>query len=75
MPTNNLCRGEQYDPDLGLCYLRARYYNPQTGRFMSRAPENGNGFNPKMEPAYPIAWISGHIPWRVSTPQFPVLSI
>lgn len=31
-------RGEQYDADLGLYYLRARYYNPQTGRFMSRDP-------------------------------------
>src|ERR1700692_150084 len=35
------CSGEQYDSDLGLYYLRARYYNPQTGRFMSRAPEEG----------------------------------
>jgi hypothetical protein len=24
-------RGEQYDPDLSLYYLRARYYNPLTG--------------------------------------------
>jgi RHS repeat-associated protein len=35
-------RGEQYDPDLGLYYLRARYYNPATGRFLSRDPEDGN---------------------------------
>jgi RHS repeat-associated protein len=34
-------RGEQYDPDLGLYYLRARYYNPATGRFLSRDPEDG----------------------------------
>jgi RHS repeat-associated protein len=33
-------RGEQYDSDLGLYYLRARYYNPATGRFMSRDPNN-----------------------------------
>ena len=39
-------RGEQYDPDLGLYYLRARYYNPNTGRFMSRDPEDGNLFDP-----------------------------
>jgi RHS repeat-associated protein len=32
-------RGEQYDSDLGLYYLRARYYNPLTGRFMSRDPQ------------------------------------
>ncbi len=25
--------GEQFDPDLGMYYLRARYYQPQTGRF------------------------------------------
>src|ERR1700744_3093975 len=35
-PNNYLYRGEQYDSDLGLYYLRARYYNPLTGRFMSR---------------------------------------
>jgi RHS repeat-associated protein len=34
-------RGEQYDPDLALYYLRARYYNPLTGRFMSRDPNGG----------------------------------
>jgi RHS repeat-associated protein len=38
-PNNYLYRGEQFDPDLGLYYLRARYYNPATGRFMSRDPE------------------------------------
>ena len=31
-------RGEQYDPDLGLYYLRARYYNPAMGRFLSVDP-------------------------------------
>jgi RHS repeat-associated protein len=34
-------RGEQYDSDLGLYYMRARYYNPLTGRFLSRDPEHG----------------------------------
>ncbi len=38
-PNNYLYRGGQYDPDLGLYYLRARYYNPLTGRFMSRDPQ------------------------------------
>jgi RHS repeat-associated protein len=40
-PNNYLYRGEQYDTDLGLYYLRVRYYTPQTGRFMSRDPEDG----------------------------------
>jgi RHS repeat-associated protein len=39
-------RGEQYDPDLGLYYLRARYYNPATGRFMSRDPLEGDPTGP-----------------------------
>ena len=46
-PNNYLYRGEQYDADLGLYYLRARYYNAGTGRFMSRDPENGSAFDPK----------------------------
>jgi RHS repeat-associated protein len=33
-----LYRGEQLDPDLGLYYLRARYFNPVTGRFLTRDP-------------------------------------
>ena len=45
-PNNYLYRGEQYDPDLGLYYLRARYYNPQTGRFLSRDPEDGKAVDP-----------------------------
>ena len=46
-PNNYMYRGEQYDPDLGLYYLRARYYNPATGRFLSRDPEDGTPTNPK----------------------------
>jgi RHS repeat-associated protein len=42
----DLRRGEQFDSDLGLYYLRARYYNPQTGRFLSRDPEDGNPNDP-----------------------------
>jgi len=45
-PNNYLYRGEQYDPDLGLYYLRARYYNPATGRFLSRDPEDGKFADP-----------------------------
>jgi RHS repeat-associated protein len=53
-PNEFLYRGEQYDPDLGLDYLRARYYNPITGRFISRDPDDpdlideyGNPTDPK----------------------------
>ncbi len=40
-PIEFMYRGEQFDSDLGLYYLCARYYNPLTGRFMSRDPEEG----------------------------------
>ena len=45
-PNNYLYRGEQFDSDLGLYYLRARYYNPATGRFLSRDPLDGNAKEP-----------------------------
>jgi RHS repeat-associated protein len=50
-------RGEQYDQDLGLYYLRARYYNPLTGRFLSRDPEDPQPFD---SDGYPINPISLH---------------
>ena len=37
-PNNYLYRGEQYDPDLNLYYLRARYYNQFAGRFLNVDP-------------------------------------
>ena len=38
-------RGEQFDSDLDLYYLRARWYNPVTGRFLSRDPlDTGNKY-------------------------------
>jgi RHS repeat-associated protein len=46
-PNNYLYRGEQYDSDLALYYLRARYYNPATGRLMSHDPLDGGATNPK----------------------------
>ena len=42
-PNNYLYRGEQLDPDLGMYYLRARYYNPLTGRFLSVDSQAGQG--------------------------------
>jgi len=38
--------GEQYDSDLGMYYLRARYYQPQTGRFWTMDTDEGNYFDP-----------------------------
>jgi RHS repeat-associated protein len=46
-PNNYRYSGEQYDSDLSLYYLRARYYNPVTARFLSRDPENGIFTDPK----------------------------
>ncbi len=40
-PNNYLYRGEPFDSDLGMYYLRARWYNPQTGRFLSQDPAPG----------------------------------
>jgi RHS repeat-associated protein len=41
-----LYRGEQYDSDLNLYYLRARYFNPLTGRFLSTDPFEGSVIDP-----------------------------
>ncbi|MGD0470655.1 MAG: DUF2341 domain-containing protein [Terriglobales bacterium] len=40
---NYLYRGEQFDPDLDLYYLRARYYNPLAGRFTGVDPLTDQG--------------------------------
>ena len=45
-PNAYLYRGESYDSDLGLYYLRARWYNPATGRFMTRDPYQGSIWDP-----------------------------
>jgi RHS repeat-associated protein len=39
-----LFTGEQYDPNAGFYYLRARYYNSENGRFLTRDTWQGNMF-------------------------------
>jgi len=38
--------GEQYDPNIGFYYLRARYYDPTSGRFTSMDPASGDPQSP-----------------------------
>jgi RHS repeat-associated protein len=47
--------GEQYDPILQHYYLRARYYDPSTGRFTSRDPFEGVMREPLSLAKYPYA--------------------
>ena len=42
-----LYTGEQIDPDLGMYYLRARYYQPATGRFWSMDSFEGSQKHPQ----------------------------
>jgi len=45
-PNEFLFAGEQFDPDLGLYYNRARYLNTSTGRFWSMDSHDGNAQHP-----------------------------
>jgi RHS repeat-associated protein len=47
-PTVNNYRytGEQWDPDLGMYYLRARYYKPDIGRFWTMDSYEGSSQDP-----------------------------
>jgi RHS repeat-associated protein len=45
-PNNYLYAGEQFDPDLGLYYNRARYLNTGTGRFWTQDSFEGNSSDP-----------------------------
>ena len=44
--------GEQRDAESGLVYLRARYYDPQTGRFLTKDPVRGSVRRPARQHAY-----------------------
>jgi RHS repeat-associated protein len=45
-PNDYLYSGEQLDPNLGFYYLRARYMDPSSGRFLSMDGYEGNVFDP-----------------------------
>ncbi len=44
---NYLFAGEQFDPDLGLYYNRARYLNTSTGRFWTMDTDEGDDTDPQ----------------------------
>lgn len=46
---------EQLDEETDLYYLRARYYDPVTGRFISRDPIKGSLTNPQSQNPYAYA--------------------
>jgi RHS repeat-associated protein len=47
-----LYRGEQYDPELKAYYLRARYYQPGIGRFVTTDPVEGSRSMPITQHRY-----------------------
>jgi len=46
VPNNYLFTGEQFDQSLRFYYLRARYYNPEIGRFITADPVEGSIYEP-----------------------------
>ncbi|WP_347487982.1 RHS repeat-associated core domain-containing protein [Desulfoscipio sp. XC116] len=48
--------GEIYDPETGFYYLRARYYDPVTGRFINKDPYEGDISNPLTLNLYTYAY-------------------
>jgi len=65
--------GEYFDAETGTIYLRARYYNPTTGRFISRDSFAGRKSDPLSLNRYtychnnPVVYVdpSGNFPWLV----------
>ena len=45
-PNNYLYCGEQFDAELGLYYLRARYLSPGSGRFWTKDSDDGQNEDP-----------------------------
>jgi RHS repeat-associated protein len=76
-PNNYLYCCQQWDSDLGMYYLRARYLNPNTGRFWSRDLCDGTEIAPSSLHKYlycqnnPIDMIDPSGFWG-TIPKFPV---
>ena len=51
-----LFAGQQRDPNTGYYFLRARYYNPESGRFLSTDPRPQDIFDPKTIHRYVYAF-------------------
>ncbi|MFF2396804.1 RHS repeat-associated core domain-containing protein [Nocardia sp. NPDC058114] len=50
-------QGQQHDPETGLHYNRHRYYDPETGRFLTQDPLGlAPALNPATYPHNPIVW-------------------
>ncbi len=45
-------QGEQYDVESGLYYLRARYFDALTGRFLTTDPQSGAAAEPRSQHPY-----------------------
>ena len=46
-PNERLYAGEQFDANVGFYYLRARYMNPASGRFLTSDSAEGSRFEPQ----------------------------
>jgi len=57
-PNNYLYSGEQFDPDLGLYYNRARYLNSSTGRFWTSDVFEGTVSDPGSQHKYLYSYAS-----------------
>jgi RHS repeat-associated protein len=55
-PNSRLYRGEEFDSDLAAYYLRARYFDQQTGRLLSTDPIVGRVFEPLSFHLYAYAY-------------------
>jgi RHS repeat-associated protein len=58
--------GQQQDGESGLVYLRARFYDPTTGRFLSKDPVRGSLRRPASQHGYAYA---SHNPLRYRDPR------